>query len=421
MIAIPALPPGTPDAAATDPQTLGWMRGAPPPRDAQIRFADDPMFAYPELRWYLSNIRQMVPTTNVWRGAGPASPLPRAERDDIDAVLFRPMGQDRDMSWAASLDANYTDGIVVLHRGKIVHERYMGALAAHVPHLTCSVTKSFVGTLAASLAAEGRLDVKAPVIDYIPELGGSGWARATVRQVLDMTTALVYSEDYTQPDAEVWQHLRAGGFLARKPGGEGPDSFYDFLATVRPAGEHGKAYAYKTVNTDVLGWIVRRIEGKPLGELLSERIWAPMGAEQDAYFTVDVAGTEFAGGGLNCTLRDMARFGETMRNGGWHNGRQIVPEAAVADIVAGGLTSDFAQGGYPLLPGWSYRDMWWVSHNPHGAYTARGIHGQAIYIDPLAEMVIARFASHPRAANANLDPTSLPAYHALARHLMATG
>jgi CubicO group peptidase (beta-lactamase class C family) len=415
---IPSLPPGTPDATASDPRALAWMQGAPPPRAQQVRFSDDPMFAFPQLRWYLSNIRQMMPTTNVWRGPGPTSVLAHALRDDLDAVTFVPIGQRRPMTWAQSLDANYTDGIVVLHRGHIVYERYAGVLAAHVPHLTCSVTKSFTGTLAASFAAEGLLDVAAPVIEYVPELAQSGWGTATVRQVMDMTTALVYSEDYTKPDAEVWQHLRAGGFLARGAGYAGPDSYYDFLATVRPAGAHGRAYAYKTVNTDVLGWIVRRLSGKSLGETLSERIWAPMGAEQDAYLTVDAEGTEFAGGGLCCVLRDLARFGETMRGGGWFNGRQIIPEAAVADILAGGLASDFAQGGYPLLPGWSYRNMWWISHNAHGAYTARGIHGQAIWVDPVAEMVIARFASHPRAANANLDPTSLPAYDALARHLM---
>ena len=114
----------------------------------------------------------------------------------------------------------------------------------------------------------------------------------------------------------------------------------------------------------------------------------------------------------------MARFGEMMRLGGRFNGQQIVPPAVVDDIRRGGNRDHFALAGYTLLPGWSYRNMWWVSHNEHGAFTARGIHGQAIYIDPAAEMVIARFASHPLGANANLDPTSLPAYHAVAQHLM---
>ena len=109
-----------------------------------------------------------------------------------------------------------------------------------------------------------------------------------------------------------------------------------------------------------------------------------------------------------------------MRLGGRFNGRQIVAAAAVADIARGASRTDFAGAGYAMLPGWSYRNQWWVSHNPHGAYMARGIHGLALYIDPRAEMAIARFASHPRAANATIDPTSLPAFQAVAEHLMVT-
>ena len=160
--------------------------------------------------------------------------------------------------------------------------------------------------------------------------------------------------------------------------------------------------------------MLRRVTGRTLSELLREHLWSRLGVEQDAYFTVDSTGVEFAGGGLNLTLRDMARFGEMMRLDGRFNGRQIVPSAVIANIRAGGNRDHFALAGYALLPGWSYRAMWWISHNAHDAYTARGIHGQAIYIDPAAEMVIARFASHPLGANVNLDPTSLPAYHALA-------
>ena len=169
----------------------------------------------------------------------------------------------------------------------------------------------------------------------------------------------------------------------------------------------------------MLGWVIARATRASVGANLQDRVWRKLGAEQDAYLVVDSLGTEFAGGGFNATLRDMARFGEMMRLDGHFNGQQIISKAAVAEIRGGGRQSDFAQAGYKLLPGWSYRDMWWVSHNDHQAYAARGIHGQVIYIDPKAEMVIARFASHPVAANAANDPTSLPAYHALARHLIA--
>jgi CubicO group peptidase (beta-lactamase class C family) len=155
-----------------------------------------------------------------------------------------------------------------------------------------------------------------------------------------------------------------------------------------------------------------------VAEVLSERVWRHLGAEQDAYFTVDAIGTPFAGGGLNTGLRDLARFGEMIRNGGRVAGRQVIPKAVVDDIRGGGERKQFAKAGYSLLSGWSYRNMWWVTHNEHGAFTARGVHGQALYIDPTAEMVIARYASHPSAMNSANDPTSLPACHALAKHLL---
>ncbi len=409
------------DAAASDPAALGWMQGAPPPADKQVRFDDGGMYTFPKLRWAYSNIRRLVPTTNVSRGDGPVAVLPRADRDDIDAITFTPLGAGATMTWADSLAANYTDGIVVLHRGRIVHERYFGALDAQRAHIAWSVTKSFFGLIAASLVAEGRLDPDAPVSAHVPELAGSGLGNATLRQVLDMTTAIHYSEDYTDPDAGIWSHGRAGGILPRTPAQIGPASFYEFLATLKQDGPHGQAFAYKTVNTDVLGWVLRRVTGLPLGELLSQRIWSHLGAEQDAHLMVDASGTEFAGGGFNCALRDLARFGEMMRRDGDWNGRQVVPRAAIDGIRRGADPAHFAQAGYATLPGASYRDMWWVLHDAHGAYCARGIHGQGVYIDPTAEMVIARFASHHIAGNSGIDPTTLPAYLALAKHLINNG
>jgi CubicO group peptidase (beta-lactamase class C family) len=406
------------DAADSDPVALGWMLGSPPPADRLVRYEDLSMYRFPQMRWSFANFRQLMPSTNVWRGDGKLSELPRALRDDIDGITFTPMGRSDTMTWGQSLAANYTDAIVVLHRGRIVYERYFGVMNEHNAHMAMSVTKSIFGTLGAMLVAEGRLDEKALVGQYIPELKDTAYGDATVRQVLDMTVGVRYSENYADPAAEIWQHVRAGGVFPRPPGYAGPTSFYGFLQTLQKEGEHGEAFAYKTVNSDVAGWLIRRATGQSVGAVLSERIWQKLGAEQDAYLLVDSVGTEFAGGGFNPTLRDMARFGEMMRLDGRFNGLQIVPRAVVDDIRKGASQADFAKAGFKTLPGWSYRDMWWVSHDDHGVFEARGIHGQAIYIDPKAEMVIARFASYPLAANAHLDPTTLPAFRALAEHLM---
>ncbi|WP_176801115.1 serine hydrolase [Variovorax sp. EL159] len=410
-----------PDAAASDPATLGWMTGSPPPAERTLRFDDGSYFQFPAMRWSVSNFRQLMPTMNVSRGLGAPVALSSALRKDIDTLSFMPLGGTAPMSWAQSLAATYTDGIVVLHRGRIVYERYFGALKDDGQHGAMSVTKSVVGTLGAMLVAEGRLDADKQVAEYVPELAKSAFGNATVRQVLDMTTGLKFSEDYADPNAEVWAHAQAGNPLPKPKDYTGPRSYYEFLQTVQPEGRHGDGFGYKTVNSDVLGWVIARATGRNVAQLLSERIWRRIGAEQDAYFTVDSIGTPFVGGGLNTGLRDLARFGEMLRNDGRFNGQQIVPKAAVDDIRRGGDKAAFAKGGYPLLKGWSYRDMWWVTHNDHGAYMARGVHGQRIYIDPKAEMVIVRYASHPVASNSANDPVTLPAFEALGRHLLGQG
>jgi CubicO group peptidase (beta-lactamase class C family) len=188
---------------------------------------------------------------------------------------------------------------------------------------------------------------------------------------------------------------------------------------VRPEGAHGDAFHYKTINTDALGWIVSRVSGKEITELLSHRIWRRMGAEQDGYMTVDGKGTPFAGGGLSAGLRDLGRIGLLMLNEGEINGQRLFPSQVVASIRSGGSKQAFAKAGYKTLEGGSYRGMWWLFHNENGAFAARGVHGQTIYIDPMADMVIVRLASFPTARNAKIDPTSLPAYQAVADYLLS--
>lgn len=407
-----------PTADQTDPVKLGWMVGSPPPPDKRIRLADGTHYKFPQFRWTFSNFRQVAPTTNVSRGLSAPTPLPRAERSDLDAVTFMPLGKTEAMTWGQAFNANYTDGVVVLHKGRVVYEKYGSILKPEGQHAGMSVTKSFFGLLGAVLVAEGKLDENAKVSQYLPEMKDSGFGDATIRQLLDMRTGIQYSEAYTDPKSEIWAHMFSGNILPRPSGYQGPQNFNEFMMTVKKNGEHGGAFNYQTVNTDVLGWVISRVTGKSVGQNLSERIWRRMGMEQDAYFMVDQVGTEFAGGGLNTGLRDLARVGEMMRNGGKFNGQQIIPPSVVDDIAKGGDKAAFPSS-YTTLPGWSYRNMWWVSHNEHGAYTARGIHGQALYVDPKAEMVIARYASFPMPNNPFNDPTSLPAYHALAKYLIA--
>ena len=413
-----AQPSAYPSAEASDPEKMGWMTGFPPPPDKLITQPESDFFSFPKLRWTVCHIRELMPTKRVSRGLGAPVPLDYALDDGIDAVTFTPMGGGEPMTWRESLSANYTDGILVLHRGRVVYERYSGCLDEAGKHAAMSMTKSITGLLAEILVVEGRLDDQATVASIISELKESAFGNATVRQVMDMTTALDFSEDYSDPKADIWIYSQAASPLPKPKDYEGPNGYFEYLQTVKQDGLHGAAFGYRTINTDALGWIISRITGKDLAHLLSERIWSRMGAEQDGYMTVDAKGTPFAGGGLSAGMRDLGRIGLLMLNGGTINGQRLFPKEVIENIRAGGDRKAFAKAGYKTLTGGSYRSMWWLFHNTHEAFAARGVHGQTIYVDPTAEMVIVRFASFPTAKNAQIDPTSLPAYQAVAEYLM---
>jgi CubicO group peptidase (beta-lactamase class C family) len=409
-----------PDSDASDPNALGWMRGSPPPPAQLIRFQDDRFLEFPQIRWTLSHMRELAPTATVWRGDGRPSDLgvaPSLEAS-IDALGFTDL-QGRKLTWAQSLQRTYADGIIVLHRGRRIYERYFGALQAHRPHACFSITKSYAATLAATLVHERVLDETQTVSHYLPEMIGTAYEDATLRQVLDMQIGVDYSELYADPKAHIWDYGRAGGLRPRGPDYTGPGNFYEYLRTLRKQGAHGAAFAYKTINTEVMCWVMKRVTGIALQDMLSERIWSRIGCEEDGYLTLDTIGVAMGGGGMSASLRDLCRFGELMRCDGAWQGRQVLPAEVIADIRRGADPAKFAMAGYTLLPGYSYRNMWWVSHNSLGVFEARGIHGQRLYIVPKAELVIARFCSHPVASSAANDSITLPAFAAMSRLLMA--
>jgi hypothetical protein len=400
------------DGLASDPVRMGWMQGSPPPADKLLLASRADHMRFPMIRWSYSNMRQFVPSCRVGAGAG-AKPFARTLRDDLAQTMFVPLGADEPVSVMDSLTQAFTDGIMVLHRGEVVFERWFGVTGPETRHIAFSVTKSFVGTLAEMLVAESRLDPAAPVASYLPELGSSGFGDATVRQVMDMTTALDFSEDYADPNSGIGAYSAALALTPRPAGYSGPTDLCSFLPMIAKAGEHGQGFTYRTPNTEVLAWLVARIEGRHLADVLGERLWQPLGMLGDADLIVDQSGMAFAGGGLNLRLEDLARFGEAMRLGGGG----VIPSGVVDRVRRGGDPAHFDRVRYPQLPGWSYGSQWWHSHNNRGCFSARGIHGQTLWVDPTAEMTVARFASHPTAANGANDPLSLPAWTALANAL----
>ena len=389
------------------------MRGFPPPPGEQVTLEN--FHDFPQLRWSFLNMRALLPTENVSRGSGEVSTLEDAPRE-LDAIRFEG-SEGSAMTVAQLIEEGYTDGFIVLKDGRIATEQYFNGLRPDQPHLLMSVTKSFAGSLAGILVDRGALNPDAPVVDIIPEIAGSAYGDATVRHALDMTVGVEFDEDYENPASEVGALSVAVGWLPRVDR-ETPDGLRNFLGRLNREGDHGAAFHYVSANSELLGWLLERVSGLSFAELLSREIWQPMGAEFDAYITLDRLGAPVACGGLCVTLRDLARFGQLHLDGGAVRGRQIVPSRWIEDTVARGDNQAWLRGE-PIeqWPKGSYRNQWWVSGDDHGVYCGFGIHGQVVYVDPAAGVVIAKQSTHPLAWDDKRFADLLCGFGAISREL----
>ena len=328
-------------------------------------------------RWAYVHVDEVVDTVPVPRGDGPVAPLELAEAGLDD--LVEPL-----------LESAYADGVAVVHRGRLVDERYGGEMTERSLHLSQSVGKSVLGLLVGALG----LDTGEPVTERVPEVAGSGYEGATVQHLLDMTAAIDFVEDY----AAFVRYDFACGWHPEVPGA--PRTILEFLPTIGPADwRHGERFHYATPNTDLLGLVAERAGGAPLAELFARELWGPMGAEQDAALTVDAAGTAAIGGGFCATLRDYARLGALVADGG----RGIVP-AAWIERLGNGDAAAWARRTVPDIGGDGYRNQWW---HRDGRTMARGIHGQLIAVD--GETVVTILSSWPAALEPELEAAQLAA------------
>lgn len=291
-------------------------------------------------------------------------------------------------------EQTYTDALLVARGESIVFERYFGAVGPSTRHIVMSVSKSVCGMLAGVLAASGELDLAAPTSAYVAELAGGPFGTATVADLLDMTAVHHYDMDHTLPDSEVAAQDRAAGWRPRRPGD--PVGSRAFLEQIKPSGArvHRRDFQYSSATTEVLAWVLERVARTPYADLLSDRLWSRIGAEHDAYITVDELGTPYACAGMGTTLRDLARFGRLILDGG----RGVIPAEWIRQTFAGGDRS--AMAGQPLLeylPSGSYRHQWWVTGS--GPIYASGLLGQYLWLDPHADLIVAKFSHVPIGAD----------------------
>jgi CubicO group peptidase (beta-lactamase class C family) len=341
--------------------------------------------------WGFRNVRRLIPTANIAASGHPAAL--EVSLEDIGHIGFS--GHDGNPTTVSqALPATGTDAFIVLRRGRIATEWYGNGMSAAMPHIVFSVSKSICGTLGGILAERGLLDPDDRVVDYVPELGASVYAGCTIRHLLDMAVGIAFNEDYEDPKGDVVRYRHAAGWDPL-PAGEAPIDLRGFLAQQKPDGrKHGEVFHYVSTNTDVLGWVYERACDQPYADITSQYLWAPLGAEHDAYITVDARNAMRAAGGICVTPRDLARFGEMIRRHGIADGRQVVPSGWLDDINTRGDPEAWAASELAdLFPKASYRSQWYRVDRAKGVLCAFGIHGQWIYIHPEAELVIIRMAS----------------------------
>ena len=377
----------------------------------------------PGNRWAFWHVGDILPTYRVPRGGAPR-PLPAADaRADLLSVPVTRMDRTPGASSASTvgdvLADTYTDAYLVLQDGALVTEWYGPLGAPDRPHALMSVTKSVVGCVAAVLIDRGDLDPDAEVTAYVPELAGSGFAGALVRQIYDMRSGVRFLEEYANPDSDI---RRLDEWVGWQPGQGEPRGLHRFLATLQAEAPHGERFLDRSAESDVLGWVCESAAGRPMAELVSELIWAPMGAEHDALLLHDGLGAAVHDGGLCATARDVARFGQMLLDGGLvpdgaGGTRRVVPpqwlrRAWAVDADARGVFA--ASPAEWAFPGGWYRHQFWFRPGAYGdVLLGLGIYGQMLHVSRRTGTVCVKFSTWPDAQNPAYLEDTLRAFDAV--------
>lgn len=347
----------------------------------------------PVNRWSFSNLREVLPTVNIERGERVLELSRSADYVDDFSVHFK--GQQQPIN--VVVQSEYIDGLLVLKDGEIVFEKYYGHLTESQPHLMNSISKSVVGLVAGKLAGDGIIDLSRTVAHYVPTLADSGWGPDSLQTVMDMKDGSDYTELY--PDFTTTfriQDCAIGWTDADYCPDNGPRGLYEFLPTVgRNEAKLGK-FDYRSGSTDVLGWVLEEATGEPLAELISRYIWKPMGAEFDAYITVDEGGFVLADHGMNSTLRDLGRVGLLVLNKGKAFGQQVVPADFIEDLHSQPGDEHWPYDAVEGLEPY-YRSFWWGNGNEGRHVGGSGIHGQTLRVAPEAGIVVVIYSTWPLA------------------------
>lgn len=384
------------------------IKQAFPPNQEDIVTKDNWFTSKKHLQGYCHS-GELSPCRMIWKGSQKPSLLSYAD-DSLDLATIYVHKHE---SVLAYLERTNTDAFLVLHKGKVLYENYFNGYPFYQPHALNSASKSFVGLIVGLLADEGVLDLTKKAFYYIPELEGTGLGEGTVQQLLDMQVPVKYMEaDTPMGIGRGTPIFIASGSIPKPENYHGPENLYEFMVASKRDIPPGTVFKYENGQTETLGWIIKRLTGKNLAELIQQYIWSKLGAEENACMHLDGIGTDIASGGMRATLRDLGRFGSMMCNNGFYNGQQIIPVSIIREIQKGGNPQLLEESNHHYLPGFSYHNQWWISHDQYGGYSARGKFDQQIHIAPKTETVIVKLSS-----NYSPQPEGMQACQAIIAYL----
>lgn len=371
-----------------------WLRQSP-------YWAGITLFAESHRIENFRDMNRVFPSRAVPR-AGPVWAFGRDPRPLPETYAFEGAAHDL----AAFLDRTVTTGLLVVHRGAITHEDYRLGADETSPFTSWSMAKSVLSALVGIAVEEGHIaSIRDPIGQYVPAMAGSGYADVPIEHALTMSSGVAFDEDYENPFSDINML-----FIRAMAMGVPVEETIAGLQAVRPPGTFND---YVSSDSMALGLVLEGATGMPLADYLATRLWGPMGAEADAFWSTDRTGRELALCCLNATLRDYARVGRLYLEGGARDGVQIVP----ADWVHASVnpTAPHLQPGENPASSWTfgYGYQWWIPEDPQGDFLAIGVWGQYIYIDPAREVVIVKTSADPDFDDN--DHESVAAFRAIAR------
>ena len=367
------------------------MKGSPPPIEYQVTL--DNWRKYPFNSWSFVNVRNLIPTSPIYNNPDKKVILQKQLIDIDDLVIDH---KNTSYKLKEIFKICDTDAFLVMHKGKIKFEFYDKFTKFNTPHIIFSVSKSLTSLLTGILVEKKVININNYISHILPETKGTAYEDATVRNVLDMSIASGFIEDYTG-QAEIFKKYRSstGWDLPETNSTQTVKGLHDFLSSMPKSNQkHGKKYHYCSPHSDLLGWIIERASGENYSKIMADLLFKKAGINHEANVTVDKWGASRAAGGISVSPYDLLLLSELVRNHGSNKNGQVIPAAWIEDFVNNKNNNSYLnQDNLERFPNGNYRSKWYQTGFKDNEYCAIGIHGQNIWINPQKEITIVRMSS----------------------------